>query len=568
MAIFHKLFGGRGQDAYQQGVTLFEQGRAAEAIPLLEPVFQQDPGSPRGSLAGLYLRQALVSEGRRLLQAGDAEAAADLLARATQHWAEFPDLQFLAGAAAALARRWGAALESARQALRRNPDYCEARLLEACALQALDRPREAKDSFEALIESGRRIDHWLLLELGAGSGQASVPLPADLLDHLRRAVLGDEVKLRLAEAVALCRSGEWDEGLAVFARLGRQHPRYPDIRAKHAAALYQTGQSAAALTEAEAALAINPRYRTAVSLKGLILAEQGQVLAAHEFLADAIPRADGTAGRHEELFLAYLRAVLALLLGDFAACRQHLADWHDLPRQFARAALLLAACDDLAGLPDAALRRLEELVEVWMADAELHFLRGALLLQQRQWPMVANLLAQWPGGRKGLEDPRPLYLRARLEVAQGRPPVLPPAGPAGSAEPEREDAAASEIIETIAPAAWKQLAVHAALLRGDPGQACHLAGEIVADGAADEETGRLLLLAAAASGQQPPADLAGLVGPADSWGFALCRQLRLQDQGAAAEAWVQRRRRQRPDVPSWSWLATGFWLDPVRRWLG
>ena len=76
----------------------------------------------------------------------------------------------------------------------------------------------------------------------------------------------------LAEAVAICRAGRWDQGLAEFARLVAEYPRYPDIRARHAAALYQIGRSREALAEAEAALEGNPRYRTAVALKGLILA--------------------------------------------------------------------------------------------------------------------------------------------------------------------------------------------------------------------------------------------------------------------------------------------------------
>lgn len=565
MTFFQKLFAGRGQDVYQEGVALYEQGRGAEAIPLLEPLFAQDPGSPRGSLAGLYLRQAMVGEGRRLLQAGALEPAIELLARATRHWPDFPDLQFLAGAAQGLAGQWGGALEASRSALRRNPDYTEARLLEICALQGLQRLAEAEASYQALRESSRRVDSGLLRDLADDQGRAPQSLPPDLTALLRRAVFGDDIKHHLAAAVALCRSGDWDQGLAALARLGKQFPRYPDVRAKHAAALYQAGRSREALLEAEAALAINPRYRTAVSLKGLILAEQGEVLAAHEFLADLVPRLEGAAGRHEELFLAYLRASLSLLLGDFAACRRLLSGWHDLQRQFARAALLLVACDDLTSCHDAALRRLEELVGVWPADAELHFLRAGMLLQQRQWSTAAALLAQWPGGRKGLEDSRPLYLRGRLEVAQGREPVLPAESVAGDGA-----GPADLTLETgpVAAAAWRQLAIHAALLRGEAAQGEELALAQIDAGAGDEETGRLLLAAAAATGNGPPADLVGRCGMPDSWALERCRQLRLQHRGPAAEALAVRGRCMRPDLPCWSWLSASFWFDPVRRWLG
>ncbi len=564
MSFLQKLFGGRPNDAYQQGVALFEQGRAAEAIPLLEPVFLQDPRSPRGSLAGLYLRQAMVGEGRRLLQARDAEAADTILGRAADLWPDFPDLQFLRGAAAGLAGRWGQGLEAARLALRRNPDYGEARLLETCALAALERTQDAQASLLALRETGRRVESPLLRALP----ESDLPDTTTLMPLLRRAVVGDDAKQRLAEAVALCRAGDMASGLVIFAELAAEFPRYPDVRAKHAAVLYQVGRAGAALAEVDAALAVNSRYRTAVILRGLILAELGDVVAARDYLADAIPRLEGAAGRHEELFLAYLRALLALLLGDLAGCRQLLSGWHDLPRQFARAALLLAACDDLEGLPDAALRRLDELVAIWLGDAELHGLRIGLLLQQRQWAAAAAALAQWPSGKRGLDDPRPLYLRARLELAQGRQPILPAGFLSGPGRADAHDVAEENPPEPIATAAWRQLAIQTLLLRDEPAAAYKIALDQLAGGDADEETGALLLRAAAAAGAEPPADLATMIGEPDGMVAARCRLLREQGRGDEAEALVARHRRVRPDRTAWAWLAAAFWLEPVRRWLG
>ncbi len=557
MAFFRKLFGGRGADAYAQGIALFEDGRAAESLELLRPVFRQDPGSPRGSLAGFYLRQALVSEGRRLLGLGDAAAAAPLFTEAAQHWPDFPDLQFFAGTANGLAGAWDEALGAAHRALRRNADYCEARLLEACALQAAGRPREARDSLDRLIESGRRVDHQLMRELGP-SLDATTELPDDLVNHLRRAALGDDAKQRLADAVALCQAGQLDEGLAEFDSLGEQFPRYPDVHAKHAAALYQAGRTDLALARAESALDINPRYRTAVSLKGLILAEEGEVAAARAYLADSVPRLEGTAGRHEELFLAYLEAVLALLTGQYDLCRRGLENWNDLPRQFARAELLLAACDHLAGQPDAAFKRLDALCEVWSADSELAFLRVAMLLEQRQWSAADAWLARWPGGPSP-RDERPLLLRCRLELARGREP-------AGYERPlATVDAGGDESL--VDAAAWRQVGAAARMLAGAPEEAWTLLQELLDDGLTDEETGRLVLAAAASTGRRPPADLAGRIGSSDSWATELCRQLRSADSGAEAEQLVLRRQRLRPDHLVWTWLSATFWLGPVRRWL-
>jgi len=553
MAFFGRLFATRGSDPYQTGLALCEQGKDAEAIPLLRSVYQGDPRSPRGSLAGLQLRQALVTEARRLLQIGRTGSAIELLNEAVGHWPEFPDLQFLNGAAQALDGRWSAALEAARAALRRNPDYCEARLLEACSLQGLQRPNEARASLQALVESGRRVDHGLVAAAKTALATGTDAVVADHLDLLRRIALGDDAKRRLGEAVALCRAGQWSQCLEHLADLGRRYPHYPDVRARHAAVLYQTGEIAAALQEAEAALAINPRYRTAVSLKGLILAERGELQTAHDYLAETVPGLEGLAGRHEELFLAYLRAVLALLCGDPATCRTLLEAWHDLPRQFARAALLQAAADDLAGWPDAALRRLEELVRIWPADAELVFLRTASLLRQGQLAAAEAQLVQWPGGAKGLKDSRPLLLRARLNVAQGREPLLP-------TEP-------LAVQDPVGPAAWRQLAMIAHLLRGETEPACAIGLELLEQGLAEEETARLLIEAATQAGRALPDDLSGRCGPADSWAIALARHWRRSQREQEAEDLIRRRRAVRPDLVQWSWLSASFWLDPVRRWL-
>jgi tetratricopeptide (TPR) repeat protein len=567
MAFFRRLFGARDADGYAQGIKLFEAGRAAESLELLRPVFRQDPGSPRGSLAGFYLRQALASEGRRLLAAGDAVGAATHFGEAAEHWPDFPDLQFFAGCAWGLGGDWDRALGAAQRALRRNMDYCEARLLEACALQSLQRPREARASLEQLIESGRRVDHQLVRDLAPALATAA-DLPGDLIERLRRAALGDDVKQQLAGAVALCQAGRLDEGLAAFARLAEQHERYPDVHAKHAAALYQAGRDTGALEAAETALAINSRYRTAVSLKGLILAEQGRVASAREFLAASVPRLEGTAGRHEELFLAYLVAVLDLLSGRRDECRRGLEPWNDLPRHFARAELLLVACDHLAGQTGAALRRLETLGEIWTADGELAFLRVALLIEDGEWAAADELLARWPGGRQE-RDERPLLLRCRLDLARGRQPTATPAPAlaesAESAHPA--DPADPDAGQTVAAPAWRQIEAATRLRAGDASEAWDLLTEQLESGHADEETGRLLLAAAAAAGQRPPADLAGRIGAPDSWAEVLCGPLRAADHGAEAEALVTRRRSVRPELLIWSWLSAGFWLDPVRRWL-
>lgn len=553
MAILRRLFGGKSNGGYERAIALVESGRLAEALPLLRDAYAVDQASPRGSLAGYYLRLSLVGEGRRLLQAGEAEAARQLLAEAVNHWPEFPDLGFLAGAAAAGAEAWPEALDHARAALRRNPDYCEARLLEAGALEALGRRSEAVTSLTALVESGRRVDHALARTLGQSTDDLTAE-QHDLPALIRSAAVGDDTKHRLAQAVAHCRASRWEDGLAIFAELARTHPRYPDIRAKHGAALYQTGRLDEALVEVTAALDVKPRYRTAVTLHGLILAEQGHLAEAARYLADEVPRLEGTAGRHEELFLAYLRASLALLMGDLEQCRELLAGWSDLGRQFARAELLLVACEHLQGWRDAAQRRIDSLAAIWTADPELAFLRAAMLLEERQWAAVEAAIGRWPSSAGSDRDDRPLLLQARLDAARGRAPELP-------------ETWASDTAALVDPLAWQQLAAYRDLLQGDHAGASTLLASLTVRGLADEETGRLVLAAATGTdGDAVDAILASPVVP-DSWVADLCRLHRRRGEAVRAEAILDVRRKLRPEQVRWSWLAAGFWLQPVRGWL-
>ncbi len=369
---------------------------------------------------------------------------------------------------------------------------------------------------------------------------------------VREAAVGDDAKHRLTQAVAQCRAGNWDDGLQALGELAERFPHYPDVRAKHAAALYQVGRIDDALVEVDAALVVKDRYRNAVSLRGLLLAEQGRLVEAADYLGDSVPRLEGTAGRHEELFLAYLRAALALLLGDTDACRDLLAGWNDLGRQFARAELLLVACDDLAQRPDAAQNRLEDLCRLWNADPELTHLRAAMHLQRRQWSAVEATLSHWPQGSAAAQDQRPLMLQARLDVARGHGPQLP--------------ADAMDEESGVPPRAWRQLMAHAHLMAGRAEAALDLARALSADDGGDDETGWLLLRAAAAcpgATVEPDA----VRGVADRCLPELVRLLRMRGEAPRAERLLQSRRDLRPDVPTWSWLSAGFWLEPVRRWL-
>lgn len=555
MSLLGRFLGGTRSKAYAEGVTHLEEGRYAEAVDCLRVAALGKSDTPSGSLASFHFRQALLREGRRLLRTEDKARAIPFFGEAVKLWDQYPDLHCLLGAACGLSGDWETGLVEGRHALRLNPDYAEARLLEAVALQELDREREAVQSLNNLVESGRRVEHWLIAGLADSGPFTSDNIPADLKALLIRSLSGQSEKEEVASAVALCRSGNWDEGLERFAELVARRPRYPDYRTRHAAALFQTGDNAAALAEVEAALALNDRYRTAVDLKGLILADGGQIRSAAAYLVEADKLLDGAkpGNTHENMFGAYLRAVLSLLTGQVAHVRDVLGEWPDLTRNFARAELLLAAADDLLGDRAACERRLTALVAEWKAEPLYFHLLACHHLEGRRYQEVTGVLGRWPSAVEDQPDLRPLYLEGLLAVAQGRVPKIPDDTEAGAPR--------------IDPVAWTLLSARSAFLQGANAECWQSCQELVAAGLLTEPIVKLQTEAAAAdpgavpSGWQPLAVLPTSCLPA-AVHFAVNN-----DDGATAAGLVRALRRVHPECLAGFWLDADFWLAPVRGWI-
>jgi len=554
MSLLGRFLGSSKDRAYADGMALMEQGRFAEAAAQLRTVALGKSDTPSGSLASFHFRQALVSEGRRLLRARKFEQAIPILAEATRLWNSYPDLHCLHGAACGLADSWADALDSARLALRQNPDYTEARLLETEALRELGRQREAADSLNALLESGRRVEHWLIEALAQQQPYADTNLPEDLAELLVKALSGRSEKEEVAAAVALCRAGNWEEGLERFATLVIKRPRYPDYRTRHAAALFQLGRADEALAEVEAALALNETYRTAIDLKGLILAEGGEVSAAREFLAasDRMLEESKPGTAHEALFAAYLRGVLALLCGDPEAVAGLLEPWPDLVKGFARAELLRAAAEDVNAQSATTGRRLADLAAEWAAESIYFFLLACHHFEHRRYQDVAAVLVRWPAATEGQRDLRPLYLEGALAVCQGQLPSLP--------QPE-------EMTGHIERPAWDFLAARSAYLRGKDLSCWETCARLREAGHETERVQRLQTLAAAGAVAEVPGDWSpGAALPESCLAATVHYSFQRGDDGAAVGL-VDSHQAVHPELLRAYWLAPSFWLDPVRGWI-
>lgn len=561
MRLLGRLLSSQRSKAYAEGLALLEDGRFGEAIEKLRVAADGKADSLSGSLASFHFRHALVAEGKRLLRLGSAAAALEPLSEAAARWDRYPDLHCYCGTASGLSGDWETALASAKAALRLNPDYPEARLLEALARMNLGQVEEAVRSLNSLVESGRRQDHWLISRLQRDGQYTGADLPTDLSDLLQQVICGESEKEEIRSAVTLCRAGRWQEGLERFHSLVQKRPRYPDYRVRYAASLFQLRRNAEALVEVDAALALNDQYRTAVDLKGLILADSGSLIEAKEFLAGTDAALDQAAAfnAHEELFGAYLRGVLALLTGDLDAVAGFLANWPRLGSSFARAELLLAAADDLRDKTAACRQRLQALVAEWPGEGDYFFLLACHHLQFRNYGEVADLLSRWPADRQQAEDLRPLFLESCLAVCQGRVPSLPAEPPAG---------AANGPALAMAPesAAWEFLQARSSFLQGDDDGCWRICRDLQQRIGTTERLLRLQIGSARGAGPGAAGWTPAGVVPDSCLPEAVFLH-HGESRWQEARTLVENHQILHPDcLLSW-WLATGFWLDPIRSWI-
>ena len=562
MSLWGRFLGNRRNRACAEGVALLENGQYSEAVTLLREASLGSSEHPTGSLASFHFRQALVADGRHHQRAGDHAGAISCFSEAIKLWDPYPDLHCLHGAAQGLSGNWEAALAGARAALRRNADYAEARLLETVALQKQERLLEAADSLNSLVESGRRVEHWLINGLEGKTQFDANDLPPDLEALLVSSLSGQSEKEEVAAAVAQCRAGHWQEGLERFGDLVRKRPRYPDYRTRHAAALFHLGRNEEALAEVEAALALNETYRTAINLKGLVLADEGRLREAREFLAAADVTASeaNSAGAHEELFGAYLRGVLALLGGEPGRVFELLEGWSDLAKNFARAELLHAAAEDLLDRSSECGRRLSRLADEWTAEPIYFFLLACHHLGFRQFELAAGVLGRWPAGSPD-PDRRPLFLEANLALDQGRVPDLPDPGPVDDSPPQAVGS------PYLGPRAWIFLTARAEILQGNHDRAWGICEDLITEGFTTEKVVKLQVEAASRAkaavpdGWQPPpvlpdSCLSGVV----HYGVG-------RDDGVRPAAVLEKYNEVHPDQIRAIWLSPAFWLDPVRNWI-
>lgn len=213
-------------EAYRQGVSLYEQGRAEQAIPLLEQAVQLAPNN-------------------------------------AQYWKTL-------GVAHARLEDYRGSIEPFRQA-------CELdeRLIDACYYSG--RAYYASDQYDKalapLLKALRADTVKSRAETALGQCHEALGQPADAEKRFRSAVARNDAAVqpaRLAYSRFLTRQGRAAEAVPLAEKA--QEPETPESRFELALALSQAGRLEESLKSLERALALKPDYEEAFVLRGKLQA--------------------------------------------------------------------------------------------------------------------------------------------------------------------------------------------------------------------------------------------------------------------------------------------------------
>ena len=231
--------------------------------------------------------------------------------------------------------------------------------------------------------------------------------------------------------------GKIDEAVAAFRKAIALEPDSAEPRAELAALYARADKPREAVTEAEAALAVDPRNKEANRILGTVLAalaEQRQPLKPGDDVSSygkramaalEIARGDGTGELSIDLALARLYLERDRPSDAIPLLRRIVME----QPQYAEGSLLLAEAQEASGSPDAALETLTALL-----DDQPQFFRGRVQLaelydRQRKW---ADAAGAWAAVQK--------LNQRNTEVSARRATALLNAGRAGDARDVLRDA--------------------------------------------------------------------------------------------------------------------------------
>jgi protein O-GlcNAc transferase len=286
MAFVGKWFGfGRNAD-YDEGLRAFEAGDYAAAAERFRAAMGAGGDLSLRQRAKSYLAGSLGKIGRAAMERGDHTAAVQALGDAVAVRPRYADLHVALALAHDALGEHHRLHEEVRAALRINPKYGHAVLLEAALLMrsgahgdglfraveavSLDRRLET-DTYRKAIEAAD-AEKW---NEAADLIFAVRPVGGDAADHQAR---GDR----------MMQAGRWEDAEEAYRQALEAAPHYADLRSRHGQALFELGHVDQAVDAFREAVTINPKFAEAHALLGVSLRRLGQEDEAKEAFRAAL----------------------------------------------------------------------------------------------------------------------------------------------------------------------------------------------------------------------------------------------------------------------------------------
>lgn len=258
-------------------VRLIEEGRAREAVPLLEQAAQKEPGSAaiqfhlawalslagerERAIAGFRrvleldpsIRAAKLNLAHLLLEAGRPAEAQPLLEECLKETPEDPKALWLLGRALSESGQWRAAAQAFEKASQKEPGDFGLAMALANARERAGEPRRAAEIYARFPDQPAALERLGVLELEAGSLDAAIR-------HLEAArQKGPSPAILYALATAYLRSRQLEQSAAAAAALAGLEPDNPEVRLFFGRILRDQKKYAEAAAQFQAAARLAPR---------------------------------------------------------------------------------------------------------------------------------------------------------------------------------------------------------------------------------------------------------------------------------------------------------------------
>lgn len=414
MSVLTRMFPRPGRRPYSRGMQLFNRMEYSEAALEFDRLLagEKRPGSLDAKLARFYSAEAHAKIGISCYQGGDLSRARGEFDRALRVQGHYPDLYAYLGTLDARDGRWAEAKENLDESLLLCPTQREALAARIVVDERLGLTEHAARDWERFRAMGPARPPLLPHQPGL---QAT--------PHRLGGLQEGEEHAAVSAFLDAYDAGDWDRALIILERAILDFPAYADLQYRRGLLLTELNRLPDAILAFDVALAINPRFVSALLAQGLSYL----ALSRWSDAADVLGRALKEEPQYADI--AYAHAVAAFAMHELEEANTSLLAALAVNPRFWRARVAMALVDFDSGRRSDAVHGLETALSSHMPQGPLlwapeHPLErreagaiqfwSAAVLSHPEYPDLQLQLGLIHLQRGALEEAEAAFLRATL----------------------------------------------------------------------------------------------------------------------------------------------------------